>query len=98
MGEHVNSVTLVGVLHFIKGTQIKENSGGRYLRFSLRLDSVDRAGIPRHDFILVRAFEPEAQAWVKSQEEGTLIRLEGSVRASVGSGEMYVLAEKLERA
>lgn len=98
MGEHINTVTLVGVLHFIKGAQIKENSGGRYLRFSLRLDSVDKAGIPRHDFILIRAFEPEAQAWVKAQEEGTLIRLQGSVRASVGSGEMYVLAESLEKA
>lgn len=97
MGEHVNSVTLVGALHFIKGTQVKEASGGRYFRFSLKLDSVDRAGIPRHDYILVRAFDPEAQAWIREQEEGALIRLEGSVRASVGSGEMYVLAEKLER-
>ncbi len=96
--EHVNKVELVGVLHFVKGKQHDENRGGRYYRFSLRQDSVDVQGNPRCDYIVVRAFDQELKDWVQQQEEGSLVRLVGEIRSSVGSGTMYVLAGSLETA
>jgi hypothetical protein len=94
--EHVNSVELVGALHFVKGKQHDENRGGRYYRFSLRQDSVDVRGNARCDYIVVRAFDEELKNWIQEQQEGTLIRLTGEIRSSVGSGAMYVLADTLE--
>jgi hypothetical protein len=94
--EHVNSVELVGVLHFVKGKQHDENRGGRYYRFSLRQDSVDIRGNARCDYIIVRAFDEELKSWIQEQQEGALIRLTGEIRSSVGSGAMYVLANTLE--
>ena len=96
--EHVNTVELVGVLHFVKGKQYDENRGGRYYRFSLRQDSVDVRGNSRCDYIVVRAFDQELKDWIQQQQEGTLIRLTGEIRSSVGSGAMYVLATTLEQA
>ena len=57
--EHVNTVELVGVLHFVKGKQYDENRGGRYYRFSLRqgfrpgaqgLDSAATRGNPHSSY------------------------------------------------
>ena len=96
MTQSINVVRLEGTLHFLKGEQVGENRCGRYFRFSVRHESKDYRGNERHDYILARAYDPELQDRLRQCGEGDRILLEGSVRSSVGSGEMYVLAEKLE--
>jgi hypothetical protein len=96
MTQSINVVRLEGTLHFLKGEQVGENRCGRYFRFSVRHESTDYRGNERHDYILARAYDPELQDRLRQCGEGDRILLEGSVRSSVGSGEMYVLAEKLE--
>lgn len=97
MASPMNSVRLVGALHFVKGAQHQENRLGDYLRFSLKQDSMDNRGNPRHDFIMVRVYDEELKEWLETQKEGTPLRLEGQIKTSVGSGEMYVLGENIEK-
>jgi hypothetical protein len=51
----------------------------------------------RHDFLLMRAFDSDIKEWLRDKEEGTPVRIEGKIRSSAGSGEMYVQVEKIEK-
>ena len=44
----------------------------------------------------MRAFVPEVQKQLKELDEGAAIKVEGVLRASRGSGDMYLSAERLE--
>ena len=44
----------------------------------------------------MRAFVPEVQEHLKKLAEGIEIKVEGVLRASRGSGDMYLSAERLE--
>ena len=91
-----NTVTVSGALHLIHGQMIRESKSGRYVHFSVRQDTPTNDGGIRKDFLLVRSFDPGIQAWIQEQAEGTTVRVTGAVRSSLGSGEMYLRAEKVE--
>jgi hypothetical protein len=91
-----NTVTVSGALHLIHGQMIRESKSGRYVHFSVRQETPANDGGTRRDFLLVRAFDPEIQAWVQEQAEGTTVRVIGAVRSSLGSGEMYIQAVRVE--
>ena len=86
-----NSVTVSGLLHFIKG-----DKKAKYFPFSIRHENLWTDGTVRKDFLTVRAFVPEVQERLKELAEGTAIKVEGVLRASRGSGDMYLSAERLE--
>jgi hypothetical protein len=92
-----NNVKVAGLLHLIKGHMEDENQLGHYVNFSLRQDTPCEDGRVRHDFLKMRAYEPDIQEWVKGQEEGTPIRVEGEAKSSLGSGEMYILVKQIEK-
>ena len=87
-----NSVTVSGVLHFSKGDK-KER---KYFPFSIRHENLWTDGTVRKDFLTVRAFVPEVQKQLQELDEGAAIKVEGVLRASRGSGDMYLSAERLE--
>jgi len=91
-----NTVTVSGALHLIHGQMIRESKSGRYACFSVRQDTPTNDGGMRKDFLLVRSFDPGIQAWIQEQAEGTTVRVIGAVQSSLGSGEMYIRAEKVE--
>ena len=75
-----NSVTVSGLLHFIKGDK-KER---KYFPFSIRHENLWTDGTVRKDFLTVRAFVPEVQKQLKELDEGAAIKVEGVLRASRG--------------
>lgn len=87
-----NSVTVSGLLHFIKG----DKKDRKYFPFSIRHENPWTDGTLRKDFLTVRAFVPEVQEKLKTLDEGTPIKVEGVLRASRGSGDMYLSAERME--
>lgn len=91
-----NTVTLCGMVHLPQGDMEDGNQLGRYLRFSVKLTVKGYDGIDRTNFLPVRVFDPALQSWLRTKKEGDGIRLKGSVRSSLGSGEMYVHAESME--
>ncbi len=91
-----NYVKVSGSLHLIKGHMEDENQVGKYVHFSVRQDTACEDGRTRHDFLIMRAYDPEIGKWVKQQQEGTPLSVEGEVKSSLGSGEMYILVKKIE--
>ncbi len=75
---------------------VAENRLGKYVSFAVRQETPWSDGSTRRDFLLMRAYHPELREWVLSREEGTPLRVEGDVRSSLGSGEMYVHVRKIE--
>ena len=86
-----NSVTVSGLLHFIS-----RKKDQKYIPFSIRHENPWPDGTTRKDFLTVRAFVPEVQKQLKELDEGAAIKVEGVLRASRGSGDMYLSAERLE--
>lgn len=91
-----NLVKVTGRFHMIHGEQVQENRLGRYVRFSVRQDTPWEDGSTRHDFLIMRAYSPELQKLALQQCEGVEMKIEGQVRSSLGSGEMYILVEHME--
>ena len=92
-----NTVKISGRLHFIEGVQEQISRMGKYVAFSVRQDTPWEDGSIRHDFLLMRAFDSDIKEWLRDKEEGTPVRIEGKIRSSAGSGEMYVQVEKIEK-
>lgn len=88
-----NSVTVSGLLHLV-GTK-KEH---KYFPFSIRHENPWTDGTTRKDFLMARAFPAEVQEKLKGLAEGAPIHVEGVLRSSRGSGELYLAALKLEEA
>jgi CTP-dependent riboflavin kinase len=44
----------------------------------------------------MRAYDPEIGEWVKQQQEGLPVIVEGEVKSSLGSGEMYILVKDVK--
>ncbi|MDD2206705.1 MAG: DNA-binding protein [Aminobacterium sp.] len=91
-----NIVTVAGTLHHVQGKKILQNRLGEYVTFALKQETPWDDGSTRRDFLLMRAYQPELRKWVLSRKEGTTVRVEGDVRSSLGSGEMYVLVRAIE--
>lgn len=91
-----NLVKVTGKLHMVHGEKVQANRLGRYVRFSVRQDTPWDDGSTRHDFLIMRAYKPELQELVLKQSEGAAVKIEGQVRSSVGSGEMYIFVENVE--
>lgn len=92
----VNEVKISGYLHFLSGESIKENRCGRYFQCSIRRDFIDINGEPRHDYLLLRTYDPRIEEILCSLEDGTPIYVEGEARSSLGSGKMYILIKNIE--
>ena len=67
-----------------------------FIPFSIRHENLWTDGTVRKDFLTVRAFVPEVEKQLKELDEGAAIKVEGVLRASRGSGDMYFSAERLE--
>lgn len=91
-----NEVQVTGQVHLIHGEMQKCNRMGDYLRFSIRQDRTNEDGSPRHDFLLIRAYDSKIQEMVGILEEKQWVRVRGEIRSSLGSGEMYILSTSLE--
>jgi len=91
----VNEVRVSGYLHFLSGESIKENRCGRYFQCSLRRDFIDINGEPRHDYLLMRTYDPQIEETLCSLEDGAPIYVEGEARSSLGSGKMYILIKSV---
>ncbi|MBN1332295.1 MAG: DNA-binding protein [Synergistales bacterium] len=91
-----NYVKVAGLLHFIKGHMEDQNQLGKYVHFSVRQDTQCSDGRVRHDFLVMRAYDGDIKEWIKDQQEGAPVRVEGEVKSSLGSGEMYILVKKIE--
>lgn len=91
-----NLVKVSGKLHLVHGDKVQENRLGKYVRFSVRQDTPWNDGSTRHDFLIMRAYDREVQEQVFGLSEGAPIKVEGQIRSSVGSGEMYILVKHIE--
>jgi hypothetical protein len=91
-----NYVQVSGNLHLIKGHMEDENQVGKYVHFAVKQDTSCSDGMTRHDFLLMRAYDPEIGEWVKQQQEGLPVIVEGEVKSSLGSGEMYILVKDVK--
>ena len=87
-----NSVTISGLLHFIKS----DKKDRKYFPFSIRHENLWTDGTLRKDFLTVRAFVSEVKEKLNTLAEWTPIKVDGVLRASRGSGDMYLSAERLE--
>ncbi|ADE57938.1 MAG: DNA-binding protein [Aminobacterium colombiense] len=93
-----NIVTVAGTLHHVQGNRVLQSRLGEYVTFSVKQETPWEDGSTRRDFLLMRAYDPELRLWILGRKEGTPVRVEGDVRSSLGSGEMYVLVRKIEEA
>jgi len=78
-----NIVTVSGTLHLVR----VEPSAGKpkkYMPFSVRQDTPGMDGSVRKDFLLARIYD------------GVPVRVQGDVRSSLGSGEMYINVTAIE--
>ena len=87
-----NAVTVSGLLHHIRS----EKKSDKYFLFSIKQETPWDDGSVRKDFLVSRAFIPEIQEQVKALPEGTPLKVSGSLQSSLGSGEMYIYAHKVE--
>jgi hypothetical protein len=88
-----NAVTVSGLLHHIRTDRKKD----KYFPFSIKQETPWNDGSIRKDFLLSRAFQPDLQEEVKSLPEGTALRVLGFLRSSLGSGEMYIHVEEIQK-
>lgn len=88
---HENSVTVLGLLHFISARTQK-----KYFPFSVRHENLWTDGTTRRDFLTVRAFPDKLKEKLKDLEEGAPIEVTGVLRSSRGSGELYLAALNIE--
>ncbi|MBL3592345.1 MAG: OB-fold nucleic acid binding domain-containing protein [Synergistaceae bacterium] len=91
-----NSVRVTGELHHLKGEVTRGSRIGNYIGFSIRQERLLGDGSTRKDFILARAFDLPLQEQLRTFAEGSRLRVEGEIRSSLGSGEIYLLARKIE--
>lgn len=91
-----NYVQVSGNLHLIKGHMEDENQIGRYVQFAVKQNTNCPDGRTRHDFLLMRAYDPDLGEWVKKQQEGLPVLVEGEVKSSLGSGEMYIMVKDIK--
>ena len=89
-----NQVHISGTLH-----KVREDEGrtrfGAYRAFTVRQDTSEEDGTVRKDFLLVRAYEQQIKDLIVGANEGDPIVVDGEMRSSSGSGEMYILARQV---
>ena len=79
-------------MHFIDSNK-KEY---KYFPFAIRHENPWTDGTIRKDYLMVRVFPEDLQARARALTEGTPIRVDGALRSSRGSGELYLAALWLE--
>jgi exonuclease VII large subunit len=92
-----NAVTVSGTLHLIKSDPSSPGKQKKYLHFSVRQDTLKTDGSVRKDFLLARVYDPKLQESFKELEEGAKVLVRGDVRSSLGSGEMYINVQEIEK-
>jgi hypothetical protein len=91
-----NSVRISGALHKVRDDEGRTRFG-TYRAFTVRQDSEDENSVVRKDFLLVRAYDPAIKDLIAGAEEGDPIAVDGEMRSSSGSGQMYILARAVEK-
>ncbi|MDR1740796.1 MAG: DNA-binding protein [Synergistaceae bacterium] len=84
-----NHVRISGKVHFLKGQSEGESGVGKYAQFAVRQDG-ELDGMARHDFLLVRVYDPDLRETLLAKKHGEHVLVEGSLRSSRGSGVNYV--------
>lgn len=87
-----NFVCVVGKLHFKDTLKIRQGAFGDYAVFSL-LIKVPARDKTRKYFLFIKAFEPRAVEWLKTQPNGTFIKIFGFLEAF--NGAMYIKARDI---
>ncbi len=90
-----NIVTVSGTLHLIR-VEASAGKPKKYMPFSVRQDTPGTDGSVRKDFLLARIYDPRIQEEMKDLKEGVPVRVQGDVRSSLGSGEMYINVTAIE--
>ena len=91
-----NKVRLSGAVHFVKAQAEGETGTGKYVRFAVRQDNQELDGSPRKDFLVVRVYDPALREVLATKKDGDPVAVEGTLRSSRGSGELYLAALGLE--
>ncbi|MBQ7069072.1 MAG: OB-fold nucleic acid binding domain-containing protein [Synergistaceae bacterium] len=86
-----NSVKISGLLH-----HLSRKKDEKYFAFSIRHENLWTDGTTRKDFLSARAFNQEICEKLKPLDENTPIKVEGVLKSSKGSGELYLAVEKVE--
>ena len=93
-----NSVVVTGTIHLPKGDMVGRNRHGTYLKFAVKQMTTGYDGVERPSFLPVRVFDQTLQEWFREKSHGDAIRISGTLRASSGSGEMFILADTIDDA
>ncbi len=88
-----NKVTVSGLLHHIR----TDKKSDKYFLFSVKQETPWNDGTTRKDFLVSRAFIPSIQEELKILPEGTPLKVHGVLQSSLGSGEMYVNVQEVEK-
>ena len=80
-----NSVTISGLIHHLSR---KDNKS--YFAFSIRQETSWTDGSTRKDFLNARAFSEELRELLAALPENTPILINGVLRSSKGSGELFL--------
>ncbi|MDR1873940.1 MAG: DNA-binding protein [Synergistaceae bacterium] len=88
-----NAVTVSGLLHHIR----TDRKSDKYFPFSIKQETPWNDGSTRKDFLISRAFQPALQEELKALPEGTPLRVLGFLQSSLGSGEMYIHVEEIQK-
>ena len=82
---NVNSVTISGLIHHLSR---KKNSS--YFPFSIRHENSWTDGSIRKDFLNARAFRDDLKEFLAGLDENTPVIINGILRSSKGSGELFL--------
>ena len=88
---YVNSVKISGLIH-----HLSRKKDDKHFAFSIRHENLWTDRTIRKDFLSARAFSDEVCEKLKSLEENTPILVEGVLKSSKGSGELYLEVENVE--
>ncbi len=91
-----NSARVSGTLHHLRGEAVRDSRAGGYVGFSICQERILDDGTMRRDFIVARAFDGSLQEQLGAYAEGVRLMVEGEIRSSLGSGEIYLLAHRIE--
>ena len=81
----INSVTISGLIHHLSK---KKNSS--YFPFSIRHENLWTDGSTRKDFLNARAFRDDLKEFLAGLDENTPVIINGILRSSKGSGELFL--------
>lgn len=96
LGTLENTVEISGTVHVIKAQAEGETGTGKYTRFAVRQENTESDGHSRRDFLVVRVYDEGLREVLAGKQDGDIVRVQGTLRSSRGSGVNYIRCLKLE--